>query len=182
MRLHAILVFFSLAMLLYSSCAKVNNSKMRKKDLTEIVETKVSHFLESIPDEYLYNFGIKGQAEIKKATTGNPITVYNIVEDSLLPTNTWRVPLEIDEEYKVLLTLSKDVNDNYEIVDFGAKVLAKEISTVDHEKDFKGMVRIYELRQDFFVFENNKGELKFQPIPNTGKNRFTMKEIIKMMN
>ena len=119
---------------------------------------------------------------MKEASLGEPVEVYSLENDSMIFTNTWRVAYIYENQHKALLTVIKDAEGNYEVVDFGAKILTKELAEVSKIKNFKGLLRVYELQKDFLFLENNSGKMEFHPIPDDGKNSFTLDDIIQMMN
>ena len=172
--------FFSLVMLMNINNALSQDLNMINQNVINVVENSMKPFLDSIPNEILINYGIKDKGEINKATIGNPIAVYTIAKDSLIFTDTWRVPLIIDNEYKSLFTVFKNVDEEYKIVDFGAILLAQEIFKKSKDNDFKGLLRVYEIRKDFFICDNNEGVFEFQPIPNPEKKKYTLTVILNL--
>ena len=150
-------------------------------DAINAIENSIKPFLDSIPDEILNNYGLKEKGEINKIILGNPIAVYSISNDSLIFTNTWRIPLIIDNDYRSLFTVFRNFDGDYKIVDFGAVLLAHEIFTKSKDFDLKGLLRIYQLHKDFFICINNKGEFEFQPIPNPFKNKYNLTEILNFI-
>lgn len=145
------------------------------------VEKSMSNLLDSIPDELLANYGINNRSELRKATIGNPIAVYTIVGDSIIFTNIWRVPLIIDNDYKSLFTVFKDSKNEYIVVDFGAKLLAREISKIENKDYLTGILRVYELRKDFLIFGNLQSDCEMIAIPNTEQQKYNLSDIMNMI-
>lgn len=167
--------------LMETNFAYSQNLKLQNQKINEVIDSSMELFLYDIPENLLINYGIKNKAEIKKATIGNPIAVYTIENDSLIFTNTWRIPLIIDNEYKALFTVFKNNDDEYKIVDFGAVLLAQEFLKFSKENDFSAMLRVYKLRKDFFICENNKGEFKYKSIPSQDNKEYTFNDLIEML-
>lgn len=145
--------------------------------------TKKSFFLllDDIPSELLKNYGINNKTEIKESSIGNPIAVFTFESDSLKFTNTWRIPLIIDNEFRALFTLYKNSDNEYKVVDFGAASLAKEFFNFGKESDFSAIIRVYQLRKDFFMFTDKRGEWKFRPIPAKEKREYRLHELIELI-
>lgn len=158
------------------------NLNMMNKNVVNIVELSMKPFLDNIPDEILINYGIKDRNDINKAIIGNPVPVYTIEKDSLVFTNTWRVPLIINNKCKSLFTVSKNANDEYKIVDFGAVLLAQEILKKSKNNVLIGLLRVYHIHKDFFIICNNKNNgLKFQPISKRKKKKYTFDDILYLL-
>lgn len=173
--------FILLALLMVTKLAFSQDLKIPEPNFPSEFNTSIRLFLEEIPSEILSNYGINNQAEINKATIGKPIAVYTIKNGSLSFTNTWRVPLVIDNEYRALFTIHKNSDDEYKIVDFGAVLLAEEFFKFKKENDFSAMLRVYELRTDYFMCEDSVGEWKFQPISNQEKSQYSLNELINII-
>lgn len=150
--------------------------------MKKTVEPLVIDFMHEIPEEYLNLFDISNDAEVEKAELGTPVPVYTLENDSMVFTNTWRLAYISENEYKALLTLTRDDDGNFEVVDFGAKVLAMELANVSQLNNVQGMLRVYELQKDFFLLQNNKRKIEFYAIPYDGNRAYTLEEIIQMKN
>jgi len=174
-------ILLAIAMFMKINFAFSQDLKNQKLIITNVIESSMMLFLDEIPDELLVNYGIKDKAEIKKATIGNPIAVYTIEKDSLLFTRTWRIPLIIDSEYRALFTIFKNIDNEYKIVDFGAILLAKEFFNFSKENDFVAILRVYELRKDYFISKNIKGEYKLHPIPNPENTQYSLDDLIRII-
>jgi len=174
------LIFIALAILISGGCATLKNSKSDHQEMIHIIEPKVKEFIREIPEEYLVNFGIGNYAEVEASGLGTPVRVYMLENDSLVFTNTWRVAIISEDQPKALLTLIKDKAGNYEVVDFGAKILAQELADVNQMINFKGLLQVHELQRDFLFFEEKDGRIELRPIPDEGKHVFTLDEIIQM--
>jgi len=182
------LIFFISFMVILSSAMDVS---ARNQDITDqdsinkiiiqVTESSMHHLLDSIPDQLLRNYGINNRNELANATIGKPVGVYNIVNEQLVFTSTWRVPLVIQSEYRALFTVVRDDTGNYKVVDFGATGLAQEIFNQSLSYNIKGLLRVYELRKDFFICDDNKGEYEFQPVPIIEGKKYQLKDVLNFI-
>jgi hypothetical protein len=162
----------------------VNNVFSQRLNMNTSIENSTFSFLENIPEKMLVYHGINNRDEINRAVIGSPIAMYIILNDSLTFTNTWRVPFIIDNEYKALLTVFENEEKGYEIVDFGASLLAKEIFMYIQKNgnELKGLLRIYNINQDFYIRVKNTEEYEFQPVINPESATYTLEEILILNN
>lgn len=176
----AILKLFLCAILLngYHVFAQEVPVELENQNITSAVEASMGIFLDGIPDAALKNYGIKERKEVAKSTIGAPLAVYTMANDTLLFTNTWRVPLVIDDEYRALFTVYKNSDEAFQVVDFGAVKLAQEIDTKRKSDELYGMLRIYELRKDFFIKENKEAGFEFQSVRESEKQSYSLKELL----
>lgn len=146
----------------------------------KMVEATMKPYLKAIPINLLSLYGISDTLEIQKAEVGTPIPVYYIDHDTLQFSNTWRVPLIINNQYRSLFTVLFD-REAYLIVDFGAVILAQDIQNYIEKTPILGLLRVYPLQRDYFISENNKKELLFDPIPVSKNQKIKLPEIIQSM-
>ncbi len=170
-----------LAMLMIARLAFSQEPIIPTPEINEKTKKSFFLFLDDIPSELLANYGINNKAEIKESTIGNPIAVYTIESDSLKFTNTWRIPLIIDNEFRTLFTMYKNSDNEYKVVDFGAVSLGKEFFNFGKETDFSAIIRVYQLRKDFFMFTDKRGEWKFRPIPAKERREYSLNELISLI-
>lgn len=159
--------------LTFSQDSTSNNQKAY-----DVVQKSMKAFLDSIPSEMLQNYGVNSKSEIDNATIGNPIAVYSLYKDSMVFTDTWRVPLVINDDYKALFTVFKNKDNEYKIVEFGATILAHDIYLENRNVKLKGLLRVNELRKHYFITDNINGVSEFRSIPNLGKQKMVLKDII----
>jgi|GEM_PF-1401290 len=181
-----LLLFFSFTILTNAQDATSQEMRIINQDsvnaiVIHTVERTMNPFLESIPEGNLVNYGINDRNEISKITIGRPIGVYNIVDTNLFFTSSWRVPIIINNEYRSLFTVILNDIGECQIVDFGATLLAHEIFNARKYYNIKGLLRVYKLHLDFFISDNNLGELEFQPIPNSDNQRYNFVDVLKMI-
>lgn len=173
-------IFLAFTLLMSTSCVIMENVNREQRNMMKTVEPMVQAFIHEIPEAYLLHFGIRNYDEVENAELGTPVRVYTLENDSLVFTNTWRVAYISENEHKALLTLTRDVDGTYEVVDFGAKILAEELANASQIKQVKGLLRVYELQKDFFFLQDNNRNTEFHPIPDDGDRTFTLDEIIQM--
>jgi hypothetical protein len=142
------------------------------------VEATMIPYLKAIPVNLLSIYGISDTLEIQKAQAGTPIPVYYIDHDTLQFSNTWRVPLIVDGQFRSLFTIYFD-RDAYAIVDFGAVVLAQNIQNYISKTPIVGLLRVFPLQRDYFITQNTSKELFFDPIPVNKNQKIKLPEIIQ---
>jgi len=154
--------------------------QINTEEAKKIVEVTMKPFLKAIPMDMLPNYNIGDTSEINKAVIDNPIPIYYLDHDSLKFSNTWRVPLIINNEYRALFTVLFS-NEAYSIVDFGAAVLAEDIQKYTKEKPILGILRVFTLHKDYFIIKNDNNESLFEPIPVYKNQKLPLSEIVKMI-
>jgi hypothetical protein len=143
---------------------------------------KAAHsFISTIPDDVVSNYGIENNHNIEASKLGWPVMVFTIADDSLVSTGIWRVPLLIGNEYKALFTFVEDSSDGFRIVDFGAATLAQELYKASEIVEVKGLLRVYELRRDFFITANANGETEFLSIPKAVPGTYSFDDILNII-
>lgn len=117
----------------------------------------VQKALNLIPEGMEQRFGFKSREELKKGKTGTPLQVYLIdIEGNLTKLNEFRVPVMIDNEKRLLLTVVKNADDQPEIVDIGGSPLAKELDGIAIPvKDIDMLIRSYDYKMDFVASSNS---------------------------
>lgn len=154
------------------------NSITNNRKAYDVVKKSMKVFLDSIPANMLINYGINSKSEINNATVGNPIAIFSLSNDSVVFTDSWRVPLVINNEYKALFTVFKNKDNEYKIVDFGATILAHDIYLENKKVKLKGLLRVNELRKHYFISDNINGVSEFKSVPNLGKPKMVLKDIL----
>jgi len=154
--------------------------QVNTEEAKKMVEVTMKPFLKAIPIDMLPYYNIGDTNDINKAVIENPIPVYYLENDSLKFSNTWRVPLNINDEYRALFTVLFS-NEAYSIVDFGAAVLAEDIQKYTKETPILGILRVFTLHKDYFIIKNETNELIFEPIPVYKNQKIPLSEIIKML-
>ena len=111
----------------------------------------VEKALNLIPVGQEKNFGFTTREEFADSKLGVPLLVTKIKSDGELSMqNEWRVPVVVNNEYRVLLTVIKNANGEFEIVDLGGSSLAKEFNTITiNGKRPNILLRSYDFKIDF---------------------------------
>jgi hypothetical protein len=141
---------------------KSNKETIHQK-VMNAVASQMNNFLREIPDELLVNYGINNRKEIEQIVIGSPYEVYTLTDTIITFTKTFRVPILIHNEYRSLFTVYMNQNEEYEVVDFGAKVLAETLFSKKHLLSNK-MLRVYELKTDFIIVVLPNNQLQFSPV------------------
>lgn len=171
---------FSLLLILSINTLSAQIQSINNDEPKKMVEVTMKQFLKAIPADMLSIYNISDTSEINKAVIGDPIPVYYLEHDSLKFSNTWRIPLIINDEYRSLFTILFS-NESYSIVDFGANVLAEEIQKYRKDTPILGILRVFTIHKDYFISKNDKNELYFAPIPVFNNQKIPLSEIIKMI-
>ncbi|ESU27376.1 hypothetical protein FLJC2902T_20810 [Flavobacterium limnosediminis JC2902] len=97
------------------------------------------------------NFGFNTREEFTDSKLGVPLMVAKINNDGKLSVqNEWRIPVVVNNEYRLLFTVIKNTKGEFEIVDLGGSSLAKEINTVViNGKSPDVLLRSYDFKIDF---------------------------------
>ncbi len=147
--------------------------------ILQTAKKQINLFIDNIPNENLNDYGFKNKEEFEKISFDTPIKIYTLKDSNIVFTSTWRIPIVIDNEYRALLTIIKE-NEEYKIVDFGACVLAKEISAKKTNQTL-GLLRVYEIKSDFIIEGYTKNQLKFIPIQGSKDKLYDLVDIFNMI-
>jgi len=137
-------------------------------ELIRHVEENYSNILERIPLGKEKLFGFENRDIFNQCEIGNPIRLLKIVNGSEIEiTNEWRVPVLINNQYITLLRVI-ELEQTYEIVDMGGRVLAEIIGNHNNENEkISFMLRDYKTRTDYISFEykslNDRSFYKIEP-------------------
>jgi len=134
---------------LFSQNIQGDNAK-----IMNYVRDNYAEILEQIPEGKENMFGFENREAFKNCEIGIPINVLRIVNEvEVEKTNSWRIPLVINGKYIILLTVSA-VNQNYEIVDVGGRLLAERIDNYNNaDKKIAFLLRDYRNNTDYVSFE-----------------------------
>ena len=169
---------FLMSLMLLNFALSAQIQKVNLEEPQKMVEETMKPFLKAIPSNLLPIYGISDTLEIQNAQVGTPIPVYYIDHDTLQFSNTWRVPLIINDQFRSLFTVYFD-RDAYLIVDFGAVVLAQDIQKYISSTPIVGLLRVFPLQRDYFISETKSKELLFDPIPVSKNQKIKLTEIIR---
>ena len=147
---------------------EISNSINKQTDaILSVSKEQLGNYINSIPEVNLNDYGFKNKEEFNRIRFDEPINVYFLEGSKIVFTNTWRVPLIIDGEYRSLLTVARN-NDEYKVVDFGAIQLAQIIFKKKTTKTI-GLLRVYELKTDFLMEEISIDDYSFIQINAEGQ-------------
>lgn len=169
---------FVVFMMLFSFSLSSQIQQVNIIEPQKMVEETMKPFLKAIPVNLLPIYGISDTLEIQNAQVGTPIPVYYIDHDTLQFSNTWRVPLIINNQFRSLFTVFFE-HESYVIVDFGAVVLAQDIENYISSTPIIGLLRVFPLQRDYFITESSSKELLFDPIPVSKNQKLKLSEIIR---
>jgi hypothetical protein len=145
-------------------------------------EKDVGALLDKIPQEAISNYGFDNRAEFDEVVVETPIQVYTPVPglfstdsqeiaDAIHPTQSWRVPLSVNGEWRALLTVVRN-GERFETVNLGAAGLARTL-----EKQHRALpgtaihpylLRVYEMRRDWLGYRHkNEAEARYIPLSPT---------------
>ncbi|OIP00895.1 MAG: hypothetical protein AUJ97_07485 [Bacteroidetes bacterium CG2_30_32_10] len=142
-------------------------------------KNQIHLLIDNIPEANLNDYGFNNKAEFEKISFAPLIKIYTLKDTSIIFTNTWRVPVVVDNEYRSLLTI---INEDgvYKAVDYGASILAKAFLAKKTNQTI-GLLRVYELKSDFLMEVNTQNQLKFVPIENANSNLYDLTDIINLI-
>lgn len=136
------------------------SQEVNNENITEIAKKNIQKTLQKIPVGYEKNYGFNDRSEFEKVEIGQSLRMYIIDNKNLKTTNTWRVPIIIENKYCAFATVAY-INNELQIVDFGATELAKDIQKTINEnpkKQFDSFLRVHPIYSDFLINPNAKDE------------------------
>jgi hypothetical protein len=154
------------------------SSFTQENDFNEILATAVvgyKNLLEKIPKGYEYQFGFRNRDEFARARIGKPYQLFSLSnefitdtkvenKDYLVPSPEWYVSIMVDNEFRVLITVSK-IHGFWEVVGIGAAGLANELGEIDknHPSINKWgiILRIHQLECDFLLMPQENDSKSF---------------------
>ncbi|MDA1009108.1 MAG: hypothetical protein O3C42_00980 [Bacteroidetes bacterium] len=137
--------------------------------ITKVAKKELNNYLQKIPVGQENMFGFNNREEFSQAEIGDPYEIYtlnteffdakNIISNKtyIVSTENWRVPIIVNNKYRVLLTISK-VNNEWNVVEIGAKGLAEELDMFNknhHTINELKILRVFQLKGDFIVTSEN---------------------------
>ena len=176
-------IIFVFIFCVYGVCLFSQNTK---SDIIKYVEENYDKMLEQIPLGQEKLFGFESRDMFNQCEVGNPIRLLKIVNGlEIAIADEWRVPLLINGKYITLLTVI-ELNQNYEIVDIGGKMLAEFIDSYNNENEkISLLLRDYKKQADYISFEykslSDKNFYKIRPGLRT-TNGISLEEIIRLHN
>jgi len=141
-----------------------NDSQSDFTNLDKFVQDNLASVLEKIPIAQIKEFGFSNIEEYAIADPAKAL--YFLIYEDNRNIKIWRVPITVNGEYRALLNISEN-NGEFNIADFGANLLAREIQqTINSHQNlnFEGLLRSYQKGSDFMVAVNEKGEKVYIPL------------------
>ncbi len=138
-------------------------------EIVKVADAQLNEYLQKIPVGQEEMFGFSNRDEFSQTKIGVPYEVLTLSTDFfsderiennknyLVSTGNWRVPIKVGDEYKALLTVSKD-NNVWSIVKIGAKGLASELGEFAQRKPLitsLSILRVFQLKGDFILTQQN---------------------------
>ena len=152
-------------------------------EITEMLCTRVFSHIESWPKEYLSSFGITNRPKLENLHPGKPVPRYRIVNENLIFTGAWEVPIMSDGEPFYLSTVKLEDNGQYTIRGGGGSSLKQAIQNYEHKDLLIGFIGIG--RRDYLIFRKDNTDIfvKFD-LDATGevlKTEYSLSEIINLL-
>lgn len=163
-----ILFFISInSIVCYSKDFSLSDTTQAFSDIISAANSRKLEFLNKIPNGSESRFNFKNRKDFQETNVGSPYYVYtlnpdcisqdcmNNLNNSLVMTNEYRVPLIFDNKYTDLITVSK-TGTIYSAVDFGAGNLAQELQKLEDKfaispNKVKVIISVFNLGADFWV-------------------------------
>ena len=137
--------------------------------VTKVANEELKSYLQKIPLGQEHMFGFNNRKEFSQSKIGVPYEVFTLTanffdnekiekdQNYIVSTGNWRVPIIVSNEYKALLTVSKE-NNKWKVVKIGAKGLARELDKFKQNhpsnSDLK-ILRVFQLKGDFILTSQN---------------------------
>ena len=137
--------------------------------ITTVANEELKSYLQKIPVGQEHMFGFNNRNEFSKSKIGVPYEVFTLTanffdnekiekgQNYIISTGNWRAPIVVGNEYKALLTVSKE-NNKWKVVKIGAKGLARELDKFEQNhssiSDLK-ILRVFQLKVDFILTSQN---------------------------
>jgi hypothetical protein len=183
MRCFTFIIIIAISASAYSQQNKSDNLfkgyDQETDSVLKVAKSGIHSFIDNISDENLLDYGFNSKEEFAKIAFDKPIKIFNLKDNQLVFISTWRVPVMVDGEYRALLTIVKE-NNEYSAVDYGARVLAKELLLKKTDKTC-GLLRVYELKKDFIIEELSQNQFKFFPLQASEEKQYDLDDIINMI-
>jgi len=120
---------------------KAQSASAQSTGLAHVIAASLPSWLAKIPAGRHRDYGFASAAEARRATAGEAYRVFigqpeailrGDAEGAFSPTEHWRVALRVGGENRALLTVRK-TGDGFEVVDFGAALLARQIERAERD-------------------------------------------------
>jgi len=155
-------LFLSVVLLVFTGPAFSQDQDTARQSVINIAERQLHAFIDPIPDNQVADYGFLTKSEYKKIKLGDPVPVYTLEDSVMVFTQTWRVPIVVDQEYRSFLTVAI-IGNVMQATDFGAMELAREFGRRKTGRTI-GMLRSYILHTDYLMEKGAGNELEFSPL------------------
>jgi len=164
------------------TCSLGGYTQDGQQEMILVVSEQLQDWLNKIPTGSESKYGFQNRDEFSSAELGSPFQVFTLSKEFfseqtrqgksyLIPTGDWRIPVVIGQEYRALVTVSRD-NGNWVIVNLGGSVLARELQSFSEKPPFNtgeqvNMLRVYQAKSDFLFTglpESNPEKLEVYPM------------------
>lgn len=161
-------------------CSSFVSSDEIENKVIQVAQDNLVVTLSKIPEGREKLYGFENRGEFQNCSIGKPYHVITLTpaffsdeeiqvnKNYLIEQNEWRVPVQVNGENRLLLTVTIN-NEEYHVVDLGGMELAKELQ--QKSKDFKiqgnnSILRIYPLTSDFLIKElaGSSGQAGYIPL------------------
>ena len=151
--------------------------------LIEVLINRVFSHIESWPDEHLLHFGITNRPKLENLHPGKPVPRYSIVNENLIFTGSWEVPVMSDGEHFYMSTVKLEEDGKYSLAGGGSSRVQQAIQNYEHKDLLIGFIGVG--RRDYLIFrkDNNDIFVKFD-LEATGevlKTEYSLSEIINLL-
>jgi len=128
-------------------------------EIIKMVDSFVCLVINGLPDEYLYQYGVKNRSQLLNLQFGKPMANYIIGTQGLTFTGSWEVLVSSDNEPITLATVRLVENGRYEAIGFGSTEFAKLIYNYEYKDLIVGFLRIYGSGVDYFYLQKDNKDV-----------------------
>ena len=198
LKITKICIILFLLVLLYPNPSTFGEENVR---VLKAAQTELDFWLKVIPKADFYNYGFIDEYELKKVSLGDPIPIYNIDSNKIMNykgekiitlfspfSGTWMVPIQIEDEYRSLLTVEK-VKENYKVAGIGKAQIASQMYNAKKyflkgkkAHDVKYVRAQTKFRNDFLLINVDSETEKLVPLTGSFDNyEFNSKKILNQL-
>jgi hypothetical protein len=159
------------------------SQNMQFEVILKVAEAGYMNYLNKIPIGHETKYGFNSREEFKIVDFGKPYRIislnpdffseYELSKDNLhdyfFYTDEWCVPLSIENDYRILVNVSK-MYGGWQTVGIGSAPLAREIGEMEKQigtmEQYGMILRIYQLKSDFILYfpDDSSSELFAYPL------------------
>jgi len=124
-------------------------------EIAKMLDSSVCLRLKELPDEFLYQYGVKNRSQLLNLHFGKPMANYIIGTQGLTFTGSWEVPVLSDNEPIALAEVLPAGNEQYRLSGFGSAEFAKLIYNYEYKDLIVGFLRIYGSAVNYFYLQKD---------------------------